>query len=101
MDRLEPKRLVRFSALTFFVTLASAVVFCFGCSMHEMDRQGPEDFITFLLAGGTYLSLFLMFAAIGNAGQTKQPPMNRNNGANRGYFAVCRRETASLLGQEQ
>jgi hypothetical protein len=65
MDRLEPKRLVRFSALTFFVTLSSAVVFCFGCSMHEMDRQGPEDFITFLLAGGTYLSLFLMFAAIG------------------------------------
>lgn len=65
MDRLEPKRLVRFSALTFFVTLSSAVVFCFGCSMHEMDRQGPEDFITFLLAGGTYLSLLLMFAAIG------------------------------------
>jgi hypothetical protein len=65
MDRLEPKRLVRFSALIFFVTLASAVVFCFGCSMHEMDRQGPEDSITFLLAGATYLSLFLMFAAIG------------------------------------
>jgi len=30
-----------------------------------MDRQGPEDFITLLLAGGTYLSLFLMLAAIG------------------------------------
>jgi len=65
MDRLEPKRLVRFFALTFFVALASAVVFCFGCSMHEMDRQGPEDFITLLLAGSTYLSLFLMLAAIG------------------------------------
>ena len=65
MDRLEPKRLVKFSALTFFVTLASAVVFCYGCSMHEMDHQGPEDSITFLLAGCTYLSLFVMFAAIG------------------------------------
>jgi hypothetical protein len=27
--------------------------------------RGPEDFITLFLAGGTYLSLFLMLAAIG------------------------------------
>ena len=32
----------------------------------------------------------------GDAGQTKQPPMNRNNGANRGYF-VCPASSASSV----
>ncbi len=64
MEKLEPKRLVRLSASVFFITLASTVIFCYGCSMHEMNRRGPQDYITFLLAGGTYFSLLLMFAAV-------------------------------------
>jgi hypothetical protein len=40
-------------------SLASATLFCVGCSIHETNRWGqPQDGITHLLASGTYLSLF-------------------------------------------
>jgi hypothetical protein len=64
VDRLEPKRLVRISGLVLLVTIASSVVFCYGCTVHEESRRGPQDYITNLLALGTYFSLILAAAAV-------------------------------------
>ena len=62
--RTTMKRLVRTAAVCV-ASLVSAGLFCFGCSTHEMNRYGqPEDIITFLLAGGTYLSLAVCIGAV-------------------------------------
>ena len=48
----------------FIVALASSIVFCFGCTIHETNRwDKPQDFITHLLALGTYFSLLVAFPA--------------------------------------
>jgi hypothetical protein len=40
-------------------SLASSFLFCIGCSIHETNRWGQsQDFVTHLLASGTYLSFF-------------------------------------------
>jgi hypothetical protein len=40
-------------------SLASAILFCLGCTIREHSRWGQsQDSVTFLLAGGTYLSFF-------------------------------------------
>jgi len=41
-------------------SLALSILSCTGCSIHEHNRWGQaQDHTTFLLAGGTYLSLFV------------------------------------------
>ena len=60
------KRLVG-AALVCVASLVSALLFCIGCSVHEMNRYGQsQDVVTFSLAGGTYLSLavFVVSAAL-------------------------------------
>jgi hypothetical protein len=61
---LEAKRLVRLAGVSFFVSLASAVIFCYGCTAHEESRRGPQDYITHLLALGTYFSLMVTLVAL-------------------------------------
>jgi len=54
----ETRKLSVWAGLFCLASLASAVLFCFGCSSHEYSRQGlDQDGVTHLLAGGTYLSL--------------------------------------------
>jgi hypothetical protein len=58
------KKLMKISGLLFIVTLASAVVFCVGCSIHEHNRWGqPQDLLTNLLALGAYFSGITMACA--------------------------------------
>jgi hypothetical protein len=39
-------------------SLASALICCAGCSIHETNRwEQPQDYVTFVLASGTYVSL--------------------------------------------
>jgi len=54
----ESRKLSVWVGLFCIASLVSAVLFCFGCSSHEYDRQGQaQDSVTHLLAGGTYISL--------------------------------------------
>jgi hypothetical protein len=60
------KSLIRIVVLCV-TSLASALAFCIGCSIHETNRWGQsEDIVTYLLAAGTYFS-FLIFALSGVA----------------------------------
>lgn len=46
-------------------SLATSIICCAGCSIHEHNRWGhPEDGITYLFAGGAYIS-FTMFVILG------------------------------------
>ena len=61
------RKLSVWTGLFCLASLASAVLFCFGCSSHEYSRQGlAQDGVTHLLAGGTYVSL-LSFVTSGVA----------------------------------
>jgi hypothetical protein len=47
-----------------FVSLTGAFLFCIGCSVHETNLWGQsQDFVTFLLASGTYLSLLAFISS--------------------------------------
>jgi hypothetical protein len=46
-------------------SLASAFLCCVGCSIHETNRWGQsQDFVTFMLAGGTYISLAVFVGSL-------------------------------------
>jgi formate hydrogenlyase subunit 3/multisubunit Na+/H+ antiporter MnhD subunit len=63
----EIKRWFKLTGSVFIVALASSVIFCFGCTMHETHRWGQsQDFVTHLLALGAYFSFGL--ALVGAVG---------------------------------
>ena len=52
-----PTKLSARIGLISFASIAYATLSCIGCSIHEHVRWGqPEDAVTYLLAGGAYLS---------------------------------------------
>jgi predicted Na+-dependent transporter len=58
MNPTKVKRVMLLALLGCLISLASFVIFCVGCSTHEYSRQGQaQDWITHLLALGTYFSL--------------------------------------------
>lgn len=65
LKRMAPTRWIVTAALSCVFGLISAAAFCIGCSVHEDNRLGqPENFLTFLLAGGAYLSLLLVLLSV-------------------------------------
>jgi uncharacterized membrane protein len=62
---MTPTRWLVTAGLTCLFGLIGATAFCIGCSLHEGNRLGqPENFATFLLAGGAYLSLILVIFSV-------------------------------------
>jgi len=54
---MKPSTRVGLASLVSFVF---AVLSCIGCSIHEHHRWGQsQDSVTFLLAGGTYVSFLI------------------------------------------
>jgi len=57
-DMREARKLSVRTGIFCLASLVCAMLFCFGCSSHEYNRQGlAQDGVTHILASGTYVSL--------------------------------------------